>query len=237
MKTCKILCILTEGKLSHMSKKYFLTFFIILIVMVSTSALTINKLFTMNNNAREIAQTWVPSIQLMGWMNGAVSDVPHLVLAITLETDAMEMSRLENEELNPLLKQIEEKLSFYEKNYIINGEEEALYKHFKDYWRRYLNNLPPIIAAGKENDFDLANQMIKNTYPIWWEANNTINEIIKMKNEGAQIASLSSFKLFESTILLILFLNLIAFILIVIVTLWISSKEFNEILKIISKTK
>ena len=218
-----------------MSRRFFGAFLVIILVMIATSSLTIFKLFNMNTNAREIAQTWVPSIQLMGWMNGAVSDVPRLVLQITLETETKEMAKLENEELKPLLRQIQEKLIIYEKNYISNDEEAILYEHFKEKWVLYLNNLAPIVAAGKENKFDVANQMIKETYPIWQAANNTINQIIDMKNKEAQKASQSSFNLFESSILLILFLNLIAFILIATIVLWMSSKEFKELIYLLTK--
>ncbi|SHK23596.1 MCP four helix bundle domain-containing protein [Desulforamulus aeronauticus] len=220
-----------------MSRRVFGTFLVIIIVMLATSSVTISKLFTMNSNAREIAQTWVPSIQLMGWMNGAVSDVPRLVLQITLETETEEMTELEKEELKPLLKQIQEKLVIYEKQYISNKEEAILYEHFKEKWVLYLNHLPSIVAAGKENKFDVANRMIKETYPIWQDANNTINQIIDMKNKEAQRASQSSFTLFESSILLILFLNLIAFILIATIVLWMSSKEFKELIYLLTRSQ
>ncbi|MEG6521434.1 MCP four helix bundle domain-containing protein [Desulfotomaculum sp. 1211_IL3151] len=218
-----------------MSKKYFMAFLLIILIIVASTTFTIKNLLNMHSNAKEIAQTWVPNLQLMGWINGAVSDIPSIVLRLTLENNPQEMSRIENEELKPLLKEIQEKLEIYEEHYISNSEEADLYAYFEKNWHEYLDKLPTIIEAGKEKKYDITNRQIKVAYPIWYEANDTINKIIIYNNKKSQRASQSSFNLFEYTILLILFSNLVTILLIVIIVLWTSSNEFRELINLMRR--
>lgn len=120
---------------------------------------------------------------MMGWFNGAVSDVPRLSYAITLETDVTAMAKLEDQQTK-LLQELDQKLKVYEKEMISGPEEQKLIDAFKKDWELYLAKVPAIIEAANANNFALANQRIVEARPIWTKANDSIDQIIDLNHKS-----------------------------------------------------
>jgi methyl-accepting chemotaxis protein len=218
-------------------KKYHINkiFLAIVLIMIATTVVTFFNMSKVNNKSREIDQAWVPSMEVLGWLNGAVSDVPSLALQITLETDPKEMAKIENEKLNPLLKEIDIRCQEYEAKYITSSEERELYLVFKDQWQLYLRQLQEVMEADRNNQLSLANEKFKQSYPAWERANNTIAKLIELNNRGAISATKESAGLSLTTIKWIVFLNLLAILLSLRLAFRISSREMKDIANIISQ--
>ncbi|WP_170292174.1 MCP four helix bundle domain-containing protein [Heliobacterium mobile] len=146
-------------------QKLLAGFLSIILLMFVTSTVAIWKMADMGLAAQEIQDSSVPSLEDGGWLNGAVSDIPRIVLMISLETDPQKMNKIETEQLNPLLSKINTHLAQYRDKYVTNEEEIKLYNSFMKDWSTYLGKLPSIIEAGKANQFDLANQRIIEIQP------------------------------------------------------------------------
>ncbi|MTV51067.1 hypothetical protein GJ688_19410 [Heliobacillus mobilis] len=151
--------------LMSLRQKLLAGFLSIILLMFVTSTVAIWKMADMGLAAQEIQDSSVPSLEDGGWLNGAVSDIPRIVLMISLETDPQKMNKIETEQLNPLLSKINTHLAQYRDKYVTNEEEIKLYNSFMKDWSTYLGKLPSIIEAGKANQFDLANQRIIEIQP------------------------------------------------------------------------
>ncbi|WP_378956154.1 methyl-accepting chemotaxis protein [Pelosinus sp. sgz500959] len=168
-------------------KKLVVSFLVVVILSSLVSSFAILRILGMRDNAKEINDSWLPSVAMMGWMNGATSDVPRLASAIAVETDVNLKAKLESE-LNQLLQDLEKNRKIYEKDLISGPEERKIYEKFSKDWDVYMEKLPGIIAAGKANDLALVNKRSAEAYPIWTKANDTITELITFNNkEAAQL--------------------------------------------------
>ncbi len=78
-------------------------FFAIAFLMLIASLIIFFNMSKASNKPKEIDEVWGSGMEVLGWLNGAVSDVPSLALQITLETDPKQMGKIEKEKLDPLL--------------------------------------------------------------------------------------------------------------------------------------
>lgn len=68
-----------------MNKNNFYKFFLaIAVTLLIASLIIFFNMSKVSNKSKEIDQAWVPSMEVLGWLNGAVSDVPSLAPFILL---------------------------------------------------------------------------------------------------------------------------------------------------------
>ena len=112
-------------------------FMIVLALLIFVSVYTLTQVFAMADRSRQIDQTWMPTITLLGIMNGDVSDVERLGLAIIVE-----QSPSETEKLNEALKILLEKIETERKQLLTlikgNAEAEKMYEQFSTNYDSYL---------------------------------------------------------------------------------------------------
>ena len=174
-------------------KKLVMGFLVVVLLSSLVSGFAILKILGMRDNAKEINESWLPSLTMMAWMNGATSDVPRLASAILVENDNKKMDKLEVE-LNQLLRDMDEKRKIYEKSLISGPEERKIYETFSKDWSLYMEKLPGIIAAGKANDDALSCLRAGEALPIWNKANDDITDLIEFNNKSAEKAGQDSLR-------------------------------------------
>ena len=153
-----------------------ISFLIVVLMSAISSGVAVREIMNMRDNAQEINDSWLPGVAMMGRLNGSVSDVQRLALAIAVETDQKEEARIE-EKLNQLLTDIEQQRKIYETGMLSSDEERKLYETFSEEWTLYREKLPAFIAAGKANDVAVVNQKRAEITSIWNKADNAVTEM------------------------------------------------------------
>lgn len=223
------------GKLKLTIRGKLLTGFLIVVaLLVVVSGYALVQIHSMSGKANEVDQTWMPSVSLLGMMNGDVSDVERLALAIIVEQDENETTKL-NEALQLLLTKIEDErkqLLTY-----IASNEAALKLYNEDFvtnYDAYLAKMPAFVELGMKNDYEGASKLHTEAYPMWYTANDTLAKLINLGNEGSDAATNGSVELAENTFNVILAVTIFAFLVAVFIAFFIASiisrpiKKMNE---------
>ena len=176
----------------------------------------------MADTSEEIDQMWMPSVSLLGMMNGDVSDVERLALAVIVETDESEITKL-----NEALEQLQVKIEDERKQLIelVKGSDEAmaLYDTFSTNYDSYLAKMPAFVEMGIANDYGEASRLHSEAYPLWYTANDTIAQLITMSNELAGQATADSLNEANSAFIIILVVTVIAFLIALFIAFFIAS--------------
>ncbi|MDZ5472811.1 methyl-accepting chemotaxis protein [Bacillus sp. 31A1R] len=193
-------------------RKLLLSFGLILCLLGATSAVAIFNISGMGAKTEEIDHSWLPSVIKLGELNGEVSDVRGLLGMYILEKDSAKMSEIESQ-LTQTLENIENMRTEYENTLISTEEERNLYHEFANDWEVYIEQIPSILQAGKNTDFEFANSLLQLADPVFNEANEHISLLVKNNIEGAQAASSESMNLFSTGRLWTIIISVMAFIL------------------------
>ncbi|WP_110758124.1 methyl-accepting chemotaxis protein [Paenibacillus illinoisensis] len=186
-------------------------FLTILALFVFVTAYALNQIQGMSKTSEEIDQMWMPSVSLLGTMNGDVSDVERLALEIIVETDESEISKA-----NEALKQLQTKIENERKQLIslIEGSADAmaLYDTFSTNYEAYVEKIPAFIEFGLADNFEEASRLHTEAYPLWFTANDTLAQLITMGDElSGQAAddSLNEASIAFSVILIVTIISLL----------------------------
>ncbi|MEK4074749.1 methyl-accepting chemotaxis protein [Paenibacillus sp. FSL M7-0656] len=208
-------------------------FLIVVALLIVVSVYALIQIHNMSGKANDVDQTWMPSVSLLGMINGDVSDVERLALAIIVEQDEEENVKV-NEALKLLLTKIEDErkqlLTFIESN----DEAMKLYNDFSTNYDAYVEKMPAFIEFGIANNYEEASRLHTEAYPLWYTANDTIAKLIESGNKGSDAATNDSVELAENTFNVILAVTIFAFLLAVFIAFFIASiisrpiKKMNE---------
>lgn len=205
-------------------------FLIVLALLIFVSVYTLTQVFKMADSARQIDQTWMPSVSLLGIMNGDVSDVERLALAIIVEQNPSETERM-NGVLTELLAKIEDERKELLTLIKGNAEAEKMYEQFSSSYDAYLQKMPTFVDFGLKNDFDTASKLHTEAYTLWYAANDTITQLINLGNDGAKEVAGGSVKLAENAFNIILVVSIAATLLALFIALFIASMISRPIKK------
>ncbi|WP_419891346.1 methyl-accepting chemotaxis protein [Paenibacillus xylanexedens] len=209
-------------------------FLIVVALLVVVSVYALIQIHNMSGKANDVDQTWMPSVSLLGMMNGDVSDVERLALAVIVEQNEDEAAKL-NEALQLLLTKIEDERKQLQTYFA--GNEAALKLYNEDFstnYEAYLAKMPGFIDLGLANDYAGASRLHTEAYPMWYTANDTLAKLITLGNEGSDAATNDSVELAENTFNVILAVTIFAFLLAVFIAFFIASiisrpiKKMNE---------
>ncbi|WP_255319809.1 methyl-accepting chemotaxis protein [Paenibacillus amylolyticus] len=208
-------------------------FLIVVALLIVVSVYALIQIHNMSGKANDVDQTWMPSVSLLGMMNGDVSDVERLALAIIVEQDEEENVKV-NEALKLLLTKIEDErkqlLTFIESN----DEAMKLYNDFSTNYDAYVAKMPAFIEFGIANNYEEASRLHTEAYPLWYTANDSIAKLIESGNKGSDAATNESVVMAEYTFNVILAVTIFAFLIAVFIAFFIASiisrpiKKMNE---------
>ncbi|MFD1989939.1 methyl-accepting chemotaxis protein [Paenibacillus nicotianae] len=182
---------------------------ILLLVIVSLLALTSTR--SMGYQATDVNTKWMPSVTLLGTLNGDVSDLERLLLNIIVETNQDEIAKL-NQDYEALIKKIQTERTAYEK-LIESDDEQRLYQRFSTQYEAYIKVSPNVLNAGLNNDLNKAISLHRNAYAFWYTANATIAELVAYDNKQATQITDQSVSTSQKASFNIILLSVIAIIL------------------------
>ncbi|MFJ2045881.1 methyl-accepting chemotaxis protein [Paenibacillus taichungensis] len=211
------------GKFRLTIRMKLLTGFMVVVALLAfVSIYALMQIHDMSSKADDVDKTWMPSVSLLGQMNGDVSDVERLALAIIVEQDENETVKLK-EVQNQLLTKIEDEREQL-LTFIANNEAAMkLYNDFSTNYDAYLAKMPAFIELGLKNNFVEASKLHTEAYPLWYIANDTIAQLIVMGNEGSDSATNASVELAEKAFNIILGVTIVAFLVAMFIAFFIAS--------------
>ncbi|MHA7964154.1 methyl-accepting chemotaxis protein [Paenibacillus sp. CAU 1782] len=193
--------------------KLLLGFLAVVVLLGIVSIYALNQIREMSSKSEEINSAWMPSVTLLGMMNGDVSDVERLALAIIVEENSTELEKMKGA-LDQLLAKIEterEQLKILVNTSNEEGSEiSLLFEEFNTNYNQYLAQMPEFVQQGINNNYAEASRLHSVAYPLWYTANDNIAKMIIISNEGAGLASSSSLDLAKQSFTIILALTIIA---------------------------
>ncbi|CAM4340996.1 methyl-accepting chemotaxis protein [Saccharibacillus endophyticus] len=155
----------------------------VILLLVVVSFVSLSNLNGMGNQAKEVNDKWMPSVTLLGTINGDVSDVERLVLNMIVENRSSQFTSI-LESYTALLEKIELERTQYQA-LIRSDEEQKLYDEFSTNYDAFLAQLPTLIQAAQNNQAEQAKEMHRSAYPAWETANNAIMTLIQLDNKRA----------------------------------------------------
>ncbi|WP_342566525.1 methyl-accepting chemotaxis protein [Paenibacillus sp. FSL R7-0345] len=191
-----------------------------LLAFVSIFALT--QINEMAETAESIDQESMPSVSLLGMMNGDISDIERLALAVIVETKQGEIKKFDDS-LDQLQVKIEDErkelLAFAE------GRDDTmkLYTKFSTNYDAYLEKLPAFVERGLANDYEEASRLHGEAYPLWSTANDTIAQLITLTNELSGQATYDSISKANRAFIIILAVTIISFLIALFIAFFIAS--------------
>ncbi len=198
-------------------------FALILILFVISGIFMYIKLDKINNYSKEVQQSWMPSVKVMGLLNGSVSDVPRLLQQIVLETDEKKMDDIKKE-LDDTIKDIEDTRKIYEVSMISSDEEKQIYNRFSENWAKFMEAEPDIVKFGRANDKVKAWEKYSSVYTYWQEANSAIDDLINLNSKNSDKATSGLSLTVKNTLSIISILSVLAIIIGISISLVVSTK-------------
>ncbi|MET3210624.1 UNVERIFIED_CONTAM: methyl-accepting chemotaxis protein [Paenibacillus sp. PvR008] len=210
--------------------KLLLGFLTVIVLLILICTVSISKMKNLGDTSVEIDSHWMPSVTILGTLNGDVSDVERLSLNIIVERDPEEVKKVETE-YNQVLKKVENGRKTYEK-LIATPQEREMYDDFSKKYAEYLNKQPEVIAAGKANDYVQSSILHKESYALWYNANDTINKLIKLNSDGSKLTTKEAVDNYISGRQIVIFLSVAAVVLAMVVSILIAQSISKPILRI-----
>lgn len=209
-------------------KKLLGGFLLVIALLMSISYFSITKMNEMGTKTEEIDTNWVPSLSLVGDLNGAISDIQRLLLKFILETDQQEMNTIEIR-IEETLTEIDQILNEYQP-YISSAQEQKAYDVLKSNYKDYVNSFPAIMQKAKINAFEEANRLQLESHSKWQEANQSIQTLIEINQNGANSATEESVQIFNTGVSFVTTLSVIALIVGIGIALIISRMISNPLI-------
>ncbi|MEC0123626.1 methyl-accepting chemotaxis protein [Paenibacillus pabuli] len=211
------------GKLRLTIRMKLLTGFLLVVALLAVvSIYALTQIHDMSKKADEIDKMWMPSVSLLGKMNGDISDVERLALAVIVETNPTEITKM-TEALEQLQAKIENERK--ELASLIAGSTEAvaLYNTFSTNYEAYLTKMPAFMEMGMANNFEEASRLHSEAYPLWYKSNDSITQLITMGNTLSDQATNTSVESAEQAFNVILAVTILAFLVAMFIAFFIAS--------------
>ncbi|MEO3946864.1 methyl-accepting chemotaxis protein [Gorillibacterium sp. CAU 1737] len=172
-----------QGIRLNIQGKLLAAFAGVLVLLIVVSAVASVNLSGLKGQAKDVNDKWLPTVVLLGTMNGDVSDVERLVLNIIVEERADELTKLKAAYTDLLVKIEGERRDL--QKLLQTDEEKQLYEQFSAEYDAYLKVLPELLEAAENNEMTRGQELHRNIYSAWYAANDTIMKLINLDNQTA----------------------------------------------------
>ncbi|WP_411347240.1 methyl-accepting chemotaxis protein [Paenibacillus sp. WLX2291] len=186
-------------------------FIAVILLLMAISALSLLGINGLNVQVKNIDEKSMPSVSLLGIMNGDVSDVERLVLNIAVERNTSEVKSLE-ESLTSLLKKIDTERAQYA-TMAQTDETKQLIAAFNTNYESYAKLIPNMVTAGQNNDMETMSSLHSTAYQLWYTANDTLTQLITLENDQSSASTAAAVQLSSKTITNIVIISIVAILL------------------------
>ncbi|MDO3409247.1 methyl-accepting chemotaxis protein [Saccharibacillus sp. CPCC 101409] len=200
--------------------KLFIGFLIVIVFLNVVSFTALVNLSGLGRQAEDINNKWMPSVTLLGTMNGDVSDVERLVLNLVVENRTDQIAQIK-QDYTDLLAKIETERAEISK-LLQSDEEKQLYQEFSTNYDTYVAALPDLISAAERNDMMQSRTLHQDVYESWNTANTAIMKLIDLDNQKASEMSAAASEKSKSASRVVLIFDVVAIVVAVLIALGLS---------------
>ena len=184
--------------------------------------LAVLQLSHINDNTRDIATNWLPSVQVLGDMRATANRMRASEVGMTLSTEPSEQARLEQD-----VRAVNKILAEQEKVYVplITPQEVKTYEEFKVLRDAYLLAQTQLIGLVKEGDArraDAVKLLYGDSQKAFIAMAETIGKLAKINNAGADSAYGASQSSYDMARTLVIGVLLVGIAVAVALGLWIT---------------
>jgi methyl-accepting chemotaxis protein len=157
-----------------------------------------SQINTMNENTKDIATNWLPSVAIVNTLNTNTSDLRITEGSHILTTNEKEMADVEKE-INEALRIIEDNRRIYEK--LISSEEERrIYGTFSEKYAAYLKVHDRMLALSRNNQNAEATALFKGEMRVTYnDFSNILVDLIKLNSTSSDTSYTISQQSYDSS--------------------------------------
>ncbi|HEY3423903.1 MAG TPA: HAMP domain-containing methyl-accepting chemotaxis protein [Negativicutes bacterium] len=168
-------------------KKLAYGFTTILLIFVISSSFVYYQIDKVQQQANEIAVNWMPSVKIVGAMNGDALNFMRFLYGFVLEPDKAAMDQMEKK-VNAKGEDFEKDRKIYEPM-ISSPEEKQIYEQMMRKWNEYQQRVPQIKTYARNSDFTNANKEFVAARPIINEVDELLQKLVDINAKGATEAT------------------------------------------------
>jgi methyl-accepting chemotaxis protein len=162
----------------------------LLIAMTGMGLLAVSKMQTINANAADIKDNWLPSVRVLGALRATTIDYRNLVRAHILAETTEQMAATEAG-IDKISKRILDQRAQYEKM-ISGAEERATYNEWSKDWETYLSRSQEVFALDRKNLGKGAHEAhelnLRTINPLGAKADQLLLKDIEINDKGAELS-------------------------------------------------
>ncbi|MEG7282677.1 methyl-accepting chemotaxis protein [Bacillus sp. 0909A] len=168
------------------SRKFSLVFLTLILINLLIGAIGAFNMQHIIKKTDEINTKWIDGIKEITSINYLTEHLSSKEKDFLIYTDKDKMDTLE-QDMNQILKDINEKLDNYEKT-ISNDKERSIFEQLKTEVNSYTNIHNQILESGRTNDIDKARGLLVQTEASFEDMKKSITELVDFNKEGSNTA-------------------------------------------------
>ncbi|MEC1680858.1 HAMP domain-containing methyl-accepting chemotaxis protein [Bacillus mojavensis] len=168
------------------SRKFSLVFLTLILINLLIGGIGAFNMQHIIKKTDEINTKWIDGIKEITSINYLTEHLSATEKDFLIYTDKDKMDTLE-QDMNQILKDINEKLDNYEKT-ISNDKERSIFEQLKTEVNSYTNIHNQILESGRTNDIDKARGLLVQTEAGFEDMKKSITELVDFNKEGSNTA-------------------------------------------------
>ena len=183
----------------RVSVRLSLSFAALGLLLLMVMGLAIQRMVVMQQASTDLAENWLPSVELVNKMNTLTSDFRISEFRHVVSTTDADMARAEQE-----MADIAKRLASDEAQYvklISSPQERALYDQFASTWKRYMDLHERMITASRQNQNEEARALLDGeSRTAFLAASDTLMALVKLNHEGGDAAGQHAHAAYQSAL-------------------------------------
>lgn len=208
-------------------------FLVGVICLILISFMAIQRMDSINESSRQMANVYTPSIKLLGELSTSVTEYRRQELRMATLNSADELTALEAKIGNVKAK-IDRSIMEYEQTYISDDAEDIknLFDSFKNNLNKYIKNSQNAINIAENGDLAGSSDLLVSSEDLYSTLNNQISNIILFNYENVVNAGEQADAVFNSSRFMFLIISIISVVAAVLMALAIAFSISNPVKKL-----
>ena len=194
-----------------MASKLSLGFGIILVLMLASGLISLNRMNIVNDQSTIIAENWMPSIKVTEEINTNTSDFRIAQYEHVLSTTEEGMKKAENT-MDLVLATMKKNRADYEK-LISSPKEQAVYDSFSRKLDKYMESHKQLLIVSRQNKTEEAQKILHSSQAIFDDFSADLLNLVKINVDGGNKASATGDEIYAQAKILIISMIILSIIL------------------------
>jgi len=170
------------------STRLILTLGMLTVTLLLAGGMAILKMSHMRGEAQDLAENWLPSVEVVNAMNTGTSDYRIFEWQHVVTTDASSMAKVEK-----LMDETKHAFDANEKKYvslISSDEERKIYDSFSGDWQKYHDLHQKLIALSRNNETDQARALLEaDSKQLFDQFSGKLLQLVELNSAGAKASA------------------------------------------------